>query len=376
MRPDYITEANKHSLDIPTLRKIYAEGRSAEGVVGVVPTITYPSHTTMMTGVWPIEHEIFGNQKFSPFAEGKEQITEFGDIKVETLWEAAHKAGYTVASVGWPVTTGSKYIDWLLPANAAFEGNDPDGGSAKADPNRHYDNPPGLREQLASELPRDEKLGINETRHIWELAVIKRFKPEFMTTHIGDLDHEEHAHGPFSPEANAAMEKADNEIAELIAAERANYPDAYIFIVSDHGFLPTEHSLYVNGLLAKEGLLDIPKHTWDAAAYTTGALAAIIVRDPNDTKTVEKVRAVITNAAKDPAYGIGRVLTHDEVVTRGGDPNALLMLDPAPGWRFAMADTVAALRRSECWALSTATGNGASASKNAHRSGTPCLSIS
>ena len=122
MRPDYVTEADRHGLKIPTLRKLYAQSIFAEGVVGVIPTITYPSHTTMMTGVWPIEHGIFGNQKFTPLAEGKEQITEFSDIKVRTLWEAAHEAGYSVASIGWPVTTGSKFIDWLLPANAAFEG--------------------------------------------------------------------------------------------------------------------------------------------------------------------------------------------------------------------------------------------------------------
>src|SRR5688572_9947887 len=104
MRPDYVTEADKHELKIQTLRKFLAASAYAEGVIGVVPTITYPSHTTMMTGVWPIEHGIFGNQKFNPLAEGREQITDFSDIKVKTLWEAAHQAGYTVANVGWPVT--------------------------------------------------------------------------------------------------------------------------------------------------------------------------------------------------------------------------------------------------------------------------------
>src|SRR5690349_17425400 len=59
MRPDYVTDADKHGLKIPTLRKFFAESTYAEGVVGVLPTITYPSHTTMMTGVWPIEHGVF-----------------------------------------------------------------------------------------------------------------------------------------------------------------------------------------------------------------------------------------------------------------------------------------------------------------------------
>ena len=247
MRPDYVTEADKHGLKIPTLRRFLTHGAYAEGVVGVVPTITYPSHTTMMTGVWPAEHGVYGNQKFSPFREGKEQITDASTIKVETLWEAAHQAGYTVASVGWPVTTGASYIDWLLPANAAFEGADMDGAvAAKPPANVHYDNPPGLREQLADVLPKGEKLDIDRTRFEWQMEVIKRFHPEFMTVHLGDLDHEEHLHGPFSPQANAALEVDDDRVGRLIGRELGVYPDAYIFIVSDHGFLPTEHAFSVN----------------------------------------------------------------------------------------------------------------------------------
>lgn len=335
LRPDYITQADKHGLKVPTLRKFMASGTYAEGVVGVVPTLTYPSHTTLMTGVWPIEHGVFANQEFRPFHENKEQITDFSTIKVPTLWEAAKKAGYTTSSVGWPVTTGAKCIDWLLPANAAFEGSDPDGGTAVLDPNKLYDNPRGLKKQLASALPKDRKLTIDEMRHIWYVEVLKRYKPEFMTVHTGNLDHQQHLHGPFSSEANAAIEEIDSEVAELAAIERRNYPDAYIAIVSDHGFLPTEHTFYPNALLAKEGLLDIPHKQWEAAAYNTGGTSTIIVRDPSNAAIVAKVKSVIEAAAKNPAYGIGRVLTHDEVVKRGGNPAAMYVLDAASGWRFS-----------------------------------------
>ena len=42
MRPDYITEADAHGAKIPNLRRFLKEGTYAEGVVGVVPTVTYP----------------------------------------------------------------------------------------------------------------------------------------------------------------------------------------------------------------------------------------------------------------------------------------------------------------------------------------------
>jgi predicted AlkP superfamily pyrophosphatase or phosphodiesterase len=335
LRPDYVTEADKHGLKIPTLRKFLAESVYAEGVIGVVPTITYPSHTTMMTGVWPIEHGVFGNQKFNPLAEGKEQITLVSTIQVPTLWEVAHKAGYSVASVGWPVTTGAKFIDWLLPANAAFEGGDPDGAAVPANAATvTYDNPPGLREQLAGALPQGKKLDVNDRRHEWQVEVMRRFKPHFMTAHVGHLDRQQHLHGPFSPAAWKTLEYLDGLVARLIASERAVHPDAYILIVSDHGFLPTDRAMCVNALLARAGLLDVEHNSWKAAAYNTGGTSAIVVRDPADTATINKVKALIDAAARNPEYGIGRVFTQQEVIARGGFPQALLMLEPAPGWRF------------------------------------------
>jgi len=58
MRPDYVLEADAHGLRIPFLRKLAAEGAYARGVEGVWPTNTYPSHTTLLTGVLPAEHGI------------------------------------------------------------------------------------------------------------------------------------------------------------------------------------------------------------------------------------------------------------------------------------------------------------------------------
>ena len=53
LRPDYVTDANRHGLKIPELRRLWAEGAHASSVRGVLPTITYPSHTTLVTGVSP-----------------------------------------------------------------------------------------------------------------------------------------------------------------------------------------------------------------------------------------------------------------------------------------------------------------------------------
>src|SRR5260221_2410472 len=115
MRPDYVIGADAHGAKIPQLRRFMREESYADGVAGVVPTVTYPSHTTLVTGVWPAKHGILGNTTFDPLqknSQGWYWYTE--DIRVPTLWDAAAGAGRRTASVQWPVTVGA-HITWNIP---------------------------------------------------------------------------------------------------------------------------------------------------------------------------------------------------------------------------------------------------------------------
>jgi len=339
MGAEYLRRADEYHLKIPTLRRFMAEGVYAEGVIGVLPTLTYPSHTTMMTGVWPTQHGVFANQKFDPVGSLHGQaITEAATVKVRTLWQAAHDAGYTTASVGFPVTTDASGIDWLMPANVAFEGKGDDGGNEAADLSRHYDHPAGLRETLAPDVEVMGAKDLERRRMAWTIAIMRRYKPDLMTTHLGDLDHAEHATGPFSPESLQALEGLDEKVARLIAEETNNYPDAIVLVVSDHGFLPVEKTFHLNALLHEEGFLNPAQNddlgNWKAAAWITGGTAAIILKDPHDVATEHRVSEVIQKAANDPKYGIARVLNQQEAAQLGGFPNAALVIEMRPGFKL------------------------------------------
>src|SRR5262249_26804717 len=115
LRPDYVTAADTHGLKIPSLRRFLKEGAFADGVTGVIPTVTYPSHTTLITAVSPAKHAILGNTVFDP--PGKNQRGWYGyaeDIKVPTLWDAARQAGMTTASIQWPASVGAR-VNWNIP---------------------------------------------------------------------------------------------------------------------------------------------------------------------------------------------------------------------------------------------------------------------
>src|SRR5215813_673261 len=115
LRPDYVTAADTHGLKIPALRRFVTEGAFAEGVQGVIPTVTYPSHTTLITGVWPAKHGILSNTIFDPLRTGQSAWYWYAeDIRVPTLWEAGAAAGWTTASIQWPVSVGAR-VTWNIP---------------------------------------------------------------------------------------------------------------------------------------------------------------------------------------------------------------------------------------------------------------------
>src|SRR4051812_42894690 len=112
--------------DIPTLRQLMAEGARAESMKAVSPTVTWPNHTTIVTGVYPAKHGVVGNNYYDRATEkrvvlisdpvyDKEQI-----VKAETIYDAAHAAGLKTAGIRWPATRNAKTLDWAFPDVAEF----------------------------------------------------------------------------------------------------------------------------------------------------------------------------------------------------------------------------------------------------------------
>jgi len=67
LKPEAVLNAQAHGLTLPNLAQITRDGVYSSGVHGVLPTVTYPSHTTLLTGVSPAKHGIYANTTFDPF---------------------------------------------------------------------------------------------------------------------------------------------------------------------------------------------------------------------------------------------------------------------------------------------------------------------
>ena len=325
LRPGDILEAAKRGLKVPTLRRMVEEGSYATGVTGELPTVTYPSHTTLITGVTPAVHGIVNNLSFDPFRINQGGWTWYAsDIKVPTLWDAAHAKGIVTANEHWPVSVGTQAIDYNLP-QIWRTGTADDAKLLRALAT------PGLLDSLERDLGPyaagiDESIKGDENRARFAVRLIETKHPGFMTAYFTALDHQQHMSGPDTPEAHAVLERIDTIVAKLSAAARKVNPNTIIAVVSDHGFAPLHSDVNLPKAFADAGLIkfgvDGKVVSWDAAPWPSGGTAEVILRNPKDKATLARVSALLAKLAADPKNGILKILPKTEIEAEGGDPAA------------------------------------------------------
>jgi predicted AlkP superfamily pyrophosphatase or phosphodiesterase len=89
----------------PTLQQLAREGTHAKRVRGVFPSVTFPSHITLVTGALPNEHGVLSNGVFNP--GGDDSSYWYADqIKIKTLWDVVKENGGISAGFNWPVSVG------------------------------------------------------------------------------------------------------------------------------------------------------------------------------------------------------------------------------------------------------------------------------
>ncbi|GAA4310613.1 alkaline phosphatase family protein [Mucilaginibacter gynuensis] len=332
-RPDFYREDKWAT---PTLHKLVTEGVSADGVRGVFPSVTYPSHTTIITGAKPLKHGIYYNSPFEPDGATGRWYWETSLIKVPTLWDAAGKAGLKTASVYWPVSVGAK-IDYNIPEFWSLDKN-----VERYSPQRAAATPKGLFEEIelnATGKLDEEKLSsdfssADENGSRMVAYIIKKYKPNLLTFHIFAVDHAEHGEGRDGEHVRKAVAGADHAVNNILEAlEQAGIKDSTAVIVTgDHGFANIHTAIAPNVWLAQNGLYSktADKATWKAQFHTSGAAAFLMLKDAKDQKTLAQVKAILS-ALPESQKKLFRVVDRAELDRIGTDPNVALALAPVEG---------------------------------------------
>jgi predicted AlkP superfamily pyrophosphatase or phosphodiesterase len=334
LRPADVLEADKRGLKIPNLRRFIAEGSYADAVIGVLPTVTYPSHTTLITGASPAKHGIVSNTTFDPLNINAGGWYWFAsDIKVPTLWDAARGSGMSVANVHWPVSVGASNITWNLPQ--IWRTGHPDDEKLV-----HAVSTAGLLESLEKTLGPyapgiDESIEGDETRGRFAAQLNIDKKPGFATVYLTALDHMQHLTGPGSPESHAVLERIDTIVGKLMAAGQRAQPNLVIAIVSDHGFAPTTTEVNLFRFFIDAGLVTLGDDgkikSWEATPWNSGGSIAIVLARPGDAVLVEKVRALLNQLQSNTQSHIAEIIDKRSIATLGGNPEATFYINLAAG---------------------------------------------
>lgn len=341
MRAEMVTDSTMSS---PNLKRMKRDGMFVERIKGITPTATYPSHTTIITGVKPAQHRIYYN---SPFTDNRQEAVSYwyaDSIKATTIWESASRNGLTVASLFWPVSVGAKAIRY----------NIPEYWSVKPVANqleyiKPYCTPAGLLDELEREATgklNHENFGagsMNRDARTAAMAnyLMNTYKPNLMTVHLITTDYAQHATGLKSDRVSAAVGGADHAVGLILEnLERNKLLDSTTVIVcGDHGFVDYSQSIAPNIWLVQEGLLsEKPGGEWKACFHGAGAMMFLYLKDENDRTTLKKIRKKL-NSLPASTRALFRIVEKDELTAVGCDPKVALALEPVKGVAVATART-------------------------------------
>lgn len=338
-RPDFYRNS---SWPAANLQQMAAEGVSADGVTGIFPTVTYPSHTTLITGVPSALHGIYYNTIFDCHDDRAVWHSKFSDVHAETLWQAARKAGLTTASVSWPITVGAP-IDYNIP-EIWSETNPLDRRGATAE----YSTPKGLFEEAVAgstghlEMSDYNLTSLSMDENLSRLAgyILRKYHPRLLTIHLPCVDGAEHASGREGFAVRRAVAGADHAVSNIMdALTKASMMDSTAVIVTgDHGFVNTQSALAPNVWLVKAGLLSASGRgsEWKASFISTGGSVFLHLKDPKDKKTFTRVRQIL-DSLPESRRRMFRIVEGAELKASLADPNVALALTAVQGIAFSNA---------------------------------------
>ncbi len=315
-------------LPVPTLHALMKSGAYARSMQPVNPTVTWPNHTAMVTGVTPAKHGLIANGQIMDIRNGKTPHVEFHAdktalVRVPTVYDEAHDAGMVTAEMDWVAVEHAKGIDWSF-----FE--------------QPVATSPLLKEMLADgSLTQEELRDFNHgpsqpyrdrlyTRGA--TYAIKHHHPNLVLLHLLALDGNEHTYGYGTPAGAVTAAFLDDRVKEVIDAvcEAGDLDRTTFLIVSDHGQSSVHHTANPNAILSAAGI------TPDQATALAEGGAAYIYEAHPDPALDTKIRAAF---ASSPATD--SVPTQAEAVAQGWPATAAnktmpdVLVYAKEDWKFA-----------------------------------------
>ena len=316
--------------ELSNFKLLINNGSLINNVESIYPTLTYPAHATIMTGMYPKNHGIINNT-LNNFSDNNPNWYWYRKyIKTKTLYDLASEKGLTTAALLWPVS-GRSSINYNLteifapkPYQNQFVMSALSGCiKYQLDLNKRFGH---LRNGLTQP-------NLDNFVHESAKYTISKYKPNLLLIHYTDVDTNRHNHGYDSKEANEALLRHNERLGEIIKTlKEANiFEESTIVTLGDHSALDGDYMIRLNSLFREAGLLKVNEKgiikSYKAVAKSCDGSSYVYLKDKNDKKTYEKVRKILDNLKSSKEAPIDFILNDKEAANEGADPNCSFMVE-------------------------------------------------
>lgn len=223
LRPDYLGKG-----DTPHLDRLARQGVRAEGMIPSYPSLTFPNHFTLVTGLRPDRHGVIHNTMRDE-GLGDFRVADLAAVgdgrwwQAEPIWVSAEKAGMRTAIWAWPGSAAE--IDGVRPTRWEPYDESVPAAQRAEDVARWLQEPAGTR-------------------------------PGFAALYLEMVDGAGHDYGPDAPQTREAVREADAAVGRLIdaLARKRMLDKVNVIVVSDHGMavVPPGHVVAVEDMVPME----------------------------------------------------------------------------------------------------------------------------
>lgn len=333
----------------PNFSRLFSRAARVEKIRTIYPSITYPAHAALITGCRVGTHGIVDNTHWDNAWSKQGWYIDSRDIRVEDLFAAAKRQGYSTAAVYWPVTAHNPNIDYNI--NEYTPGIIPGYPSPEDALIATGANPAAMeavRENL-HRLPwgsRAEMGIVKETTYDDFLngcacSLIRKYQPELLLMHNSMLDTARHRYGVFNDRIRSHLDMTEEWLGDLIAAleEVGLFEETNFVLVSDHGQLDFARRMRLNTKLVRDGYITLDETgamaSWKAYVKSTGMSAYVYLSDP---AWEDEIYDYLKRLEKEGVWGFEAVLTRAQVKeTYGLDGDFAFVLETDGYTSFADA---------------------------------------
>lgn len=189
-----------------------------EGMLPSYPSLTFPNHFTIVTGLYPEHHGVVANSFFDETKQARygmsdpKSVTDGSWYSGVPLWSLAESQGMRTACLFWPgseAEIAGRRPTWYAHFDSKTEGTD---------------------EALQARV--DNLLAL--------LRMPEDTRPHFITVYYDEPDHAGHEFGPDAPQTKAAVLKVDGLVGKLKEALDSTRLPIDLVVLSDHGMAHEE----------------------------------------------------------------------------------------------------------------------------------------